>query len=127
MSIQGLTKKELLQELTLDNEELLLVYGTVSQSAREICDSMSELLASTLAVERITAAEIYRLHLGVCGDEKYKMYVLFTAVIIGLITKEHFDDLNTGRLVVVDFDDLIIRYRKRINDASEFFQILLGN
>lgn len=120
-----LTYDELIKELTLSDNDVLLVYGSIGPSARKISDSLTDLIATILVASDATAEDIYKLSLGVCDDEKSKLYLLLISPVIGSMSTEQFGEIQNGSLAVVDFDHLIKRLRERMVVTGRFAQQLL--
>ena len=119
-----LTYDELIKELTLSDNDVLLVYGSIDPSVRKISDSLTDLIVTILVASDATAEDIYKLSLGVCGDEKSKLYLLLISPVIGSMSTEHFGEIQNGSLAVVDFDHLIKRLRERMVVTGRFAQQL---
>lgn len=120
-----LTYDELIKELTLSDNDALLVYGSIDPSVRKISDSLTDLIATILVASDATAEDIYKLSLGVCDDEKSKLYLLLISPVIGSMSTEQFGEIQNGSLAVVDFDHLIKRLRERMVVTGRFAQQLL--
>lgn len=113
-------------ELTLNDHDVAIIFGDCGDAARKVADSITEMLAQVLFANKVSNEDIAKLQLSVCNDEKAKLYLLLMAPLTGLMTNEHFYEIQTGQLSVVNFDDLIIAVRYRMTQMVLFYTAVLG-